>query len=376
MIADVVIVGGGVIGASVAYHLAASGMGRVIVADRGDGSTARATGGFRAQFGSEINVRLSLLARDKLLHFAEETGVDPGYRPSGYLFVASTADQLERLREAASVQRAAGFHGARELSAAEVRGANPAISPEGVAGGFFSPIDGFIRPTEIQRGYREASMRLGVVYLAATVTGLRLQSGRIVAALTSQGSIACGTVVNAAGAWAAAVAGLAGVPLEVAPLRRQVAVTSPTDRLPADMPMTIFADGFHLRVRDGHVLLLQPSPPSEDPFDVRVDSTWVETVTRTAWARLPCLEGIPIESSYAGLYEMSPDEHAILGPAPEVGNLFLVNGSSGHGVMHAPALGQLASEMLRAGATPSLDVQPLRPSRFREGRSHPLRSLL
>jgi sarcosine oxidase subunit beta len=376
VIADVVIVGGGVIGASVAYHLAASGMERVIVVDRGDGSTARATGGFRAQFGSEINVRLSLLARDKLVHFAEETGVDPGYQPCGYLFVAGKAEQLERLREAASVQRVAGFHGARELSAAEVRAANPAIAPEGVAGGFFSPIDGFIRPTEIQRGYREASMRLGVVYLTATVTGLRLQSGRILAALTSQGSIACGTVVNAAGPWAAAVASLAGVPLQVAPLRRQVAVTAPTDRLPVDMPMTIFADGFHLRVRDGHVLLLQPSPPPEDPFDVGVDPAWVEAVTRTAQARVPCLQGIPIESSYAGLYEMSPDEHAILGPALEVENLFLVNGSSGHGVMHAPALGQLASEMLRTGATPSLDVRPLRPSRFREGLSNPLRSLL
>ena len=219
-------------------------------------------------------------------------------------------------------------------------------------------------------------MRLGVVYLTATVTGLRLQSGRILAALTSQGSIACRTVVNAAGPWAAAVASLAGVPLEVAPLRRQVAVTAPTDRLPVDMPMTIFADGFHLRVRDGHVLLLQPSPPPEDPFDVGVDPAWVEAVTRTARARVPGLQGIPIESSYAGLYEMSPDEHAILGPALEVENLFLVNGSSGHGVMHAPALGQLASEMLRTGATPSLDVRPLRPSRFREGLSNPLRSLL
>ncbi len=376
MTADIVIVGGGVIGASVAYHLAASGTERVVVVDRGDGSTARATGGFRVQFGSEINVRLSLLGREKLLRFEEETGVDPGYRPCGYLFVASTAEQLGRLREAAAVQRAAGFQGARELSPAEVLAANPAVSPRDVAGGFFGPIDGFIHPTEIQRGYREAAIRLGVTFLADTVVGFRLEGGRIVAALTAQGSIGCGTVVNAAGAWAGAVAALVGVPLELAPLRRQVAVTAPTERLPADMPMTIFADGFHLRVRDGRVLLLQPSPPADEPFDVRVDPTWVEGVTRTARARIPCLRGLPVESSYAGLYEMSPDEHAILGPAQEVPNLFLVNGSSGHGVMHAPALGQLVSEMLRAGAAQSLDASPLRPSRFREGRPNPVRSLL
>jgi len=374
--ADIVIVGGGVIGASVAYHLAASGTERVVVVDRGDGSTARATGGFRVQFGSEINVRLSLLAREKLLRFEEETGVDPGYRPCGYLFVASAAEQVGRLREAGEVQRAAGFQGARELSPTEVLAVNPAVSPEGIAGGFFCAIDGFIRPTEIQRGYHEAAVRLGATFLADTVAGFRLERGRIVATLTSQGSIDCGTVVNAAGAWAGAVASLIGVPLEVTPLRRQVAVTAPTDRLPEDMPMTIFADGFHLRARDGHVLLLQPSPPADEPFDVRVDPAWVEAVTRTAGVRIPCLRGLPIESSYAGLYEMSPDEHAILGPAQEVPNLFLVNGSSGHGVMHAPALGQLASEMLRTGAARSLDVSPLRPSRFREGRPNPIRSLL
>jgi sarcosine oxidase, subunit beta len=374
--ADIVIVGGGVIGASVAYHLAASGTARVVVVDRGDGSTARATGGFRVQFGSEINVRLSLLAREKLLRFEEETGVDPGYRPCGYLFIAATTEQLGRMREAGAVQRAAGFQGARELSPPEVLAANPALASEGIAGGFFCPLDGFIRPTEIQRGYREAATRLGATFLTDSVAGFRLKGGRIVAALTDRGSIDCGTVVNAAGPWAGAVASLAEVSLELTPLRRQVAVTAPTDRLPADMPMTIFADGFHLRVRDGQVLLLQPSEPADEPFDVGVDPSWVEAVARTAAARIPCLRGLPIESSYAGLYEMSPDEHAILGPAQEVPNLFLVNGSSGHGVMHAPALGQLVSEMLRTGAARSLDVSPLRPSRFREGRPNPIRSLL
>ncbi|HXX32072.1 MAG TPA: FAD-dependent oxidoreductase, partial [Myxococcaceae bacterium] len=158
---DVVVVGGGVVGASVAYHLARAGVPRVTVVDRGGSTTARATGGFRIQFATEVNVRLSLLSRAKLLRFAEETGVDPGYQPHGYLFVAGTEANLDRLREAMAVQRSAGHREARELSRDEVLACNPALAPEGLLGGAFSPSDGFLRPTEIQRGYREAGARLG-----------------------------------------------------------------------------------------------------------------------------------------------------------------------------------------------------------------------
>jgi sarcosine oxidase subunit beta len=161
----------------------------------------------------------------------------------------------------------------------------------------------------------------------------------------------------------------------VQPLRRQVAMTAPTDALPASTPMTIFADGFHFRVRDDHVLLLWPSEGAADPFDVSVEPEWTERVVAATRDRVPPLAGVPIASSSAGLYEMSPDEHALLGPAPGLERLFLVNGSSGHGVMHAPALGQLAAEML-CGRAPSIDVHALRPSRFAEGRPNPVRRLL
>jgi sarcosine oxidase, subunit beta len=371
---DVLVVGGGVMGWSVAHHLARAARRRILVVDRGGGSTERATGGFRAQFATEVNVRLSLLSRRKLETFREETGVDPGFLPAGYLFLAGEEAQRERLATALEVQRAAGSEDARLVTPEEIGRLAPWIRSEGLLAGSFSPRDGFMRPMEIRRGYLEAALRAGVERLETEVLGLEQAAGEL-RVRTAAGTHLAGVVVNAAGAWAGKLGAMAGVDVPVSPLRRQVAVTAPTDALPESMPMLIFPDGFHLRVRDGRVLLLWPSDGAEGPFDVSVDPDWTRTVVAAARARVPALAAVPIESTYAGLYEMSPDEHALLGPAPGLERLFLVNGSSGHGVMHAPALGQLAAEML-TGRAPALDVQALRPARFLEGRPNPTRRLL
>jgi glycine/D-amino acid oxidase-like deaminating enzyme len=371
---DVLVVGGGVVGWSVAHHLARAGVRRILVVDRGGGSTERATGGFRAQFATEVNVRLSLLSRRKLLAFQEETGVDPGYRPAGYLFLAATPAQTRQLAAALEVQRSCGCHDAALVDLDDVRRLAPCIRTENVVGGTFSPHDGFIRPLEIRRGYLDSALRAGVQRLDADVTAVSRVGGAL-RVETSTGRHEAATVVNAAGAWAARLGALAGVDVPVQPLRRQVARTASTDALPASTPMTIFADGFHFRVRDDHVLLLWPTEGGADPFDVSVEPEWTANVAAAARERVPALATVPVASTYAGLYEMSPDEHALLGPAVGLEQLFLVNGASGHGVMHSPALGQLAAEML-TGRTPSLDVQPLRPSRFAEGRPNPIRRLL
>lgn len=379
------IVGGGVIGASVAYHLAARGERDVVVLDRaarpGEGSTGRATGGFRAQFASAVDVRLSLLARRKLQRFAEETGGDCGFVPAGYLWVAQHDDELAALREALAVQRANGAADAVELSMEDVVACNPALRRDGIAGGTYGPNDGFIRPLQILDGYRRAAERRGVRFVwDSHVAGFRrARDGRITAVRTARGEIAAGWVVNAAGAWAGSVARLAGFDLPVTPLRRQVAVTAPTAVLPPRMPMTIFAgDGFHLRVRDGRVLLLLPSDGGADPFDVTVETAWIERVARVACARVPCLANVEIDRAacWAGLYEMSPDAHAIVGVAPGVPNLALANGASGHGVMHAPALGQLVAEIVMDGAATSLDVSALSPERFAHAGARAKRDLL
>ena len=376
--AEVVIVGGGVIGASVAYHLAARGVRDVLVLERGarpgEGSTGRATGGFRAQFGTAVNVRLSLLAREKLLRFEEETAVDPGFRQCGYLFIARNAEELDALVSAQDVQHECGLVEARAVTAEEVARLNPALNTEGVAGGVYCPSDGFIRPLEIMRGYAEAAARLGARFeYGVTLEGVSAGAGgRVGTLLTSAGEVSAGVVVNAAGAWASPVGRAVGVEIPVTPLRRQVAVTRPFDLLPEEMPMSIFVgDGFHLRVRDGRVLLLWPDEPraGADPFGTDVDDEWLATVVSKARANVQCLGGAEIDRAacWAGLYEMSPDRHALLGRAEGSENFYLANGSSGHGVMHSPALGQLLSEIILDGAAHTLDAHALRPSRFAEG---------
>jgi sarcosine oxidase, subunit beta len=384
--ASLVIVGAGVIGASLAYHLARRGWREILVLDRshgpGQGSTGRATGGFRAQYATPTNVRLSLLSRDKLRCFTEETGGSAGYLPAGYLWLASTASELEVLRAARRVQHQEGLTEAVEVGPEEIARLNPAVALDEVIGGAFCPSDGFISPLGIVEGYLTAAHRLGVeLEWQVEVTGLRRgQGNRIALVETSRGPVSPGAVVNAAGPWAAQVGRWIGLDLPVIPLRRQVAATAPTHLLPDTMPMTIFTiDGFHLRVREGRILLLWPTPgvPGR-PFDTGVDDEWIEAVVEKAYRRVPAMRrsAIDRDACWAGLYEVSPDKHAILGAAPDCPNLFLLNGCSGHGVMHAPALGQLLSEVISDGAASTMDVSPLRPGRFREGDLNPVSEML
>ncbi|HEV2721404.1 MAG TPA: FAD-dependent oxidoreductase [Thermoanaerobaculia bacterium] len=373
---QVVIVGAGVIGASIAWHLSELGCTDVLVVDRapslGGGSTPLATGGFRTQFATEVNVRMSLLSREKLRQFPEEIGVDSGYRPYGYLFLAMREATLAVLRDAQRVQHACGVMEARMVSSEEARAINPVVGD--VAGGAYCPTDGFIRAMQILRGYHDAAARGGARFeLGVEVHGLRAVGDRVVALQTSGGEIEAEHVVNAAGAWASTF----GFDVPVTPLRRRVAPTIVTDALPETMPMTIWTDdGYHIRVRDGRVLLLWPDP-APPGFDTSLDEAWLAQVRAYTDERVPLLRDVPIDRAqcWAGLYEMSPDKHAIVGRAPHYANAWLANGSSGHGVMHAPAIGHLVAGMI-TGAPPPFDVRALRPERFAEGAGASAASLL
>jgi sarcosine oxidase subunit beta len=376
---SIIIVGAGVIGSSIAWHLASRGVKNVVVIDRGSepgaGSTPRATGGFRAQFATPTDIALSLMSREKLIRFEEEIGVDSGYRPYGYLFIARSEEAMTQLRLANELQKACGLTEARLVSADDVRTINPAVEDDAIVGGTFCPTDGFIRAMKITHGYAAAAQRLGARFeFGVAVRSFRIEGDRIVALETSQRDIEGDVFINAAGAWA----GTFGVDLPVTPLRRQVAATVEQEVWPESMPMTVWADdGFHFRVRDRRILLLWPdSPPAG--FDATFDSaTWLPRVLDFARARAPRLLDIPIDPAacWAGLYEMSPDHHAILGRAPALANLYLANGSSGHGVMHAPAIGQLIAELIVDGRT-SIDIHALRPERFAEGKANEGATLL
>ncbi|NJK46694.1 MAG: FAD-binding oxidoreductase [Pleurocapsa sp. SU_196_0] len=264
MPADFVVIGAGVIGSSVAYHLALNGARNVVVLERdaaisesSSASCARATGGFRAQYGTGINVKLSLLARRELLEFEAHTGINPGYEQHGYVFIASDNSELEALTRAIAVQRAAGLEVTRVVTPEEIHALNPALNLSGVVGGTFCPWDGFIRPLELQRGYQAAAERLGVRFVFNAETRLEVNGAGRGSVLFGGERLEPDCIVNAAGAWADTLGSDLRIP--VTPVKRQIAATIPTNALPTDMPMSIFAgNGFHLRVRDGRVLLLMP----------------------------------------------------------------------------------------------------------------------
>ena len=349
---SVLILGAGVIGSSIAWHLAKRGVRDVVVIDRaerlGEGSTGKATGGFRAQFDNETEVRLSLLSRSKLREFESEVGVDSGYRPHGYLFLACNDDELAQLRAAPAIQHTCGVTEARMIGAEEARALNPAVRDESIIGAAFCPSDGFIRPMSILNGYADAARMLGVRFeLGVEHQGFRSEGARVVAVRTSRGEMHADVFIKAMGAWS-------GTP--VVPLRRNVAATVPTDLLPESMPMTIWCgDWYHLRVRDGRVLVLWPDDPPVDD--------WLPRVQEMTRMRVPSVASLPIEEVWTGLYEMSPDDRAIVGRSPDYENVFLATGCSGHGVMHAPAIGQLVAELVTEGTT-SLDIEALSPKRF------------
>jgi sarcosine oxidase subunit beta len=378
--ADVVIIGGGIIGSSIAYYLSEAGCSNVLVVERGGvqglGSTGRATGGVRAQFSTAINVQMSLYSIDFFSHFEEATGRKSGYQPNGYLFIATKESHLDYLKQTREKQRAAGLDTVELVSPEDIRAMVPQLRMDDVLGGSFCPTDGLIEPTSVMRGFMERASERGVrLWLGTEVTGIETEQGSISGVSTTRGHISTRTVVNASGAWAAQVSRLAGVEIPVVPLRRQlVAAHLPYD-LPARLPMVIdMTDGFHFRrapqaTQSPGVLLAWPDPLETPGFKTEFEEKFIGKVFARAALRMPLLAQAVVDESRcrAGLYEMTPDHHAIIGAAPNVRGLFLANGFSGHGVMHSPATGRLISELILHGQTRLLDIKALGAERFIEG---------
>jgi sarcosine oxidase subunit beta len=374
--AEVVIVGGGVVGASIAYHLAAAGCTNVLVLERephlGRGSTGKSMGGVRAQFSTEINIRLSLYALDFFAHFEQATGCPGGYRPQGYLFVATSEEHLAYLRANYQLQTACGVKTVELLSPAEVLGHMPHLRADDVLGGSFSSTDGFVDPHSVMTGFLQRATEKGVrLRKGAEVRAMARDTQGIAGLETTRGPVATRTVVNAAGPWAAHVAAMAGVHLPVEPLRRMLVPTEPFPLIARESPMTVdMATGFHFRP-EGLGILLAWNDPEETPgFKTNFDPGFIEKILLRAVDRVPCFEGLEVDPkrAWAGLYEMTPDHYPILGPVPEVPGFYLANGFSGHGVMHSPATGRVLADLILQGHTDLLDARALNLARFAEGR--------
>lgn len=376
--ASVVIVGAGIVGASIAHHLAERGLRDVLILEKADreatGSTARSVAGVRHQFATEVNVRLSLHSIERLKRFDQEIGGHAELKQVGYLLLVDDPATWEAEKQAVALQRSLGVR-TQLLGPGQVLDFVPQTRVDDLLGATFGPDDGYCDPHGVATGYLARARERGVRLLRSTpAVGMRRAGGRVVAVETPAGPIACDSVVNAAGPWAGRVGALAGLELPVAPYRRCVYMTQPFAPIPDRIPLTIdVGSGFYMR-KEGRSVLFGRSNESEPSSEnLGVDWVWLERVLEAGIARFPLLEqaGLARQSCWAGLYEITPDHLPVLGRHPELPNYVDASGFSGHGVMHAPATGLLIAEEILDGRAHSIDIDPLRITRFRTGHLNP-----
>lgn len=372
--AECVIVGGGVVGCSLAYHLARGGM-RPLLLERGElggGSTARNAGGVRQQFSTEVNVRVGMLTLEMLQRFPEEIGATADLRQIGYLFVATTAEEAEQFARNVAMQRRAGLRDVELLDVDRAAELVPDLRTEDLTAATWCPSDGLAGPTDVTNGYAAAARRLGArIAEGCEVVEITREGGAVSGVRTAGGDhVAAMTVINCGGPQAALVGRMAGVDIPVRPFRRHIFVTEPF-RLSRPVPFVVdFHTSFYMHP-EGEGLLLGMSDPDEPAsFDTSVSWDFLEHLIEHATWRVPALERAEIHTGWAGLYEVSPDHQAIVGESPHLGGLWLCCGFSGHGFMQAPAIGHLLAETL-LGREPEIDLSPLSPERFESGGLRP-----
>jgi sarcosine oxidase, subunit beta len=359
--ADVVIVGGGALGASVAYHLSELGVTDVVLLERetlASGSTSRSAGGIRAQFADELNVRIALRSIDEFASFPQRVGAEIDFVQTGYLFLLDAPDDVERFRAALALQASLGVP-SRELTPEAATVAVPGLATEGVLAATFCPLDGRATPEAVVAGYAGAARRRGArIRQGEPVTAIEVRNGSIEAVSTPRGRIATNTVVCTAGAWSRDVGALAGVDVPVTGERRWMWYTPERGGLPSTVPLTIdFSTGFYFH-SEGPGLAFGGREPS------------LEDVAVHAARRLPLLAELPIQASWSGFYEMSPDANALVGEAAEPARFLYATGFSGHGFQQAPAVGEHVAELV-AGREPTLDLTPFSLERFAHGEIRP-----
>ncbi len=368
--ADIVIIGAGIVGCSIAYHLAVQGAPKIVVVEKDlicSGSTGKSAGGIRQQFATEVNVQLSLESLQMFHRMRDELGIDPEFRQVGYLFMATTPKELDLFRRQAEFQQRHGIP-VRIVAPDDIRRIVPYVRLDDIIGAAYCPTDGYAAPYEVTMGYASAARRLGVaIHEQRAVTSVLREGGRVAGVETSRGPIHARVVVNAAGAEGGLVGTMAGVDVPVKPYRRQLFVTGPLPEFSQEPPLTIdYHRNWYFRGEMGGCLFSGPKD-EESTFNTNVDWEHLAESVAKAVARVPTLEQAEIKRGWAGSYDLSPDNNAILGAVPELPGFYLATGHSGHGFMHGPATGKLMAELILSGKT-SIDIGPLSFERFRTGK--------
>ncbi|WP_367319458.1 NAD(P)/FAD-dependent oxidoreductase [Streptomyces sp. HUAS ZL42] len=368
--ADVVIVGGGVMGAGTAFHLAEAGVTDIVVVERGDlacGSSGKPIGGVRAQFSDPLNIELGSRSLRAFQDFPHRPGADIRLDSVGYLFLLTTDRQAADFEAGVGIQNGLGVP-SRMIGPEEARRLCPYISTEGLVAATYSPTDGHARPGLVVHGYADAAARAGVVFATRTeVTGIDTAGDRVTAVHTDRGRIACSTVICTAGAWSARIGDMAGVDLPVRPVRRQLAFTEPLTPPAPRIPFTIdFSSSAYFHNSDDGLLFGLADPDQPDGFDTTWTPRWLELFRDVVRHRAPELAAMRTAGGWAGLYEVTPDHNALIGRSGELPNFLYATGFSGHGFLQAPAVGEIMRDLCLE-REPFVDISPLNADRFRTG---------
>jgi sarcosine oxidase, subunit beta len=348
--ADVVVIGGGALGASAAFHLRRLGVRDVVLLERetlAAGSTSKSAGGIRTQFSDELNIRIALRSLDQFEQLRDEIAL----RQHGYLFLLDRREDVETFRAALALQQSLGVP-SLELTPAEAAELVPQLVVDDLLAATFCRRDGYASPESVVRHYAAASG--ATVLQSCAATAITRSAGRITGVETPRGTIATDTVVCCAGVWSREVGELAGVSLPVEPLARSMWFTPQDGGLPERLPLTIdFSTGFYVH-REGPGLA----------FGGRERA--LEDVAEAAARRLPVLAELPVQTSWWGWYDVSPDWNALVGEAAEPSRFLYATGFSGHGFQQAPAVGEHLAELV-AGREPTLDLSAFSAERFAAG---------
>jgi sarcosine oxidase, subunit beta len=362
--AEVVIIGGGVIGTSIAFHLAEAGVTDVVLLERaelGSGSTSKAAGGVRAQFSDRLNIELGARSLEAFAQFGRRPGQEVDLRRVGYLFLLSTAADVAAFTRDVRLQNELGV-ASRMIDAAEAGRRCPLIDTDGVLAAAFSPDDGHCTPESVVLGYATGARRLGATLLTGiAVTGIETAHGEARAVLTDRGRVEAGSVVCAAGAWSREIGAMVGLELPVTPVRRQVMLTEPMPGLDPALPFTIdFATSFYFHEEGPGLLVGMSDPDEEFGFRLGTDDRWLGRLSEAVAHRAPRVAEAGVAHGWAGLYEITPDHNALVG---NVGRFFYATGFSGHGFLQSPAIGEVMRDLV-LGRTPPIDVSGLDVRRF------------
>ena len=367
--ASIAIIGGGIIGASIAYNLSKRGAESVVVLEKskfGAGSTSASLGGYRHQFSNALSIKLSKESIKIIENFKNLTDYDPLSTRDGYLFIASMEGSLAQLKRNMELARSENIP-VEFLQANEMQERFPYYKFDGILGGTYCALDGHASTLAVLQGFISKSREYGAeLYENTEVTGIKKSSSPPMTIFTTRGEIRAKKIIIASGAYSGLVGSLAGINIPIKPYPRKILIThSFSNGIPPMIPLIIDVDSTLGMGREGKGILMAENGPNVSSFELVFPPDYDERVVSLALRRVPALGNASISYANAGLYEMTPDSNPIVSAISGSSGLYCCAGFAGHGFMHAPIIGELMAEMV-SGEKPHLDITGFDIRRFEE----------